>query len=74
MFRLLGCLGHCGGCKVDIGCPACFKLYQVINMIRLLRVLRFGWVVFGCCNFCSQILPCFGCIFDLTELFVVVFI
>ena len=59
---------------MDLGCPACFKLYQVINMIWLWRVLRFGWVVFGSCNFCSQILLCFGCIFDLTELFVEVFI
>ena len=46
----------------------------MVNIIRLQKVLRFGWVVFGCCNFCFQVLGCFGCILGFTELSVVFFI
>ena len=55
------------------GLPSLFLLYQVVNIIRLLRVLRFHWVVVGNCNLCEQVSRCFGCMCSLTELFVVVF-
>ena len=45
----------------------------MVNIFRLLRLLRFGWVVAGSFNLCQLVLGCFGCIFGLTELFVVVF-
>ena len=28
------------------GCPASFRLCEVVNVIRLLRLLRFSWLVF----------------------------
>ena len=47
---------------MDLGCPACFDLFLVENIIRLLMLLWFSCVVFCGFNLRQQISGCFGCI------------
>ena len=51
-FEIVGLFRLFRRLQVDFFCPACFRLYTVVNIILLLRLLRFGLVVFGRFNFC----------------------